>query len=67
MVNIIIKKTKTDLTKQEWESIQQPLDYKTGRSNPEFDRLYGHKTKNPFTGTERDVKNKRVRVFLGED
>lgn len=53
MVNIIIKKTNSDIDKNEWKSIQQPLDKKTGRSNETFDKLYG-KDKNPFTGTERD-------------
>lgn len=48
------------LSKKDWESIQQPIDYKkTGKVNPEFDRLYGHKTKNPFWGTERDPNKPR--------
>lgn len=36
---------------------QQPLEG-DGYSNNEFDRLYGHKTKNPFHYTERDRRNK---------
>ena len=40
--------------------IQQPLDNRTGYSNPHFDKLYGHKTKNPFWGTERDIKNRKM-------
>lgn len=44
--------------KKDWEAIQQPLA-KDGYSNPEFDRLYSHKTKNPFKGTERDRTKRR--------
>jgi hypothetical protein len=46
-------------TSQELRAIQQPLSNKTGYSNPQFDKLYGHKAKNPFHGTERDVVNKK--------
>lgn len=41
-------------TSKEIEALQQPLDNKTGYSNPRFDKLYP-KTKNPFHGTERDI------------
>ena len=63
---IIRKKTKSDLTKQEWHDIQQPLDHKTGWSNPEFDKIYPN-SPNPYKNTERDIKNKKVRVFFGRD
>lgn len=43
------------LSSQDQREAQQPLDYKTGYSNPVFDKLYGHKTKNPYWGTERDL------------
>lgn len=48
------------LSNDDLASIQQPLDRKTGRTNPVFDKLYGHKTKNPWHGTERDIKNKKT-------
>ena len=46
-------------TAKEMDAIQQPLDNKSGYSNPRFDKLYGHKAKNPFHGTERDILNKK--------
>lgn len=52
-----MNKTKSDLTKKEWEDIQQPLDYKSGWSNSTFNKLYPN-TKNPFDFTERDIRNK---------
>ena len=67
MAYFIKRKTKADLKKSEWESIQQPLNYRSehgtpsGYSNPLFDKLYGA-DKNPFTGTERDIK-KRKKYF----
>ena len=45
-------------TSDEIKSMQQPLDSKTGYSNPTFDKLYPDK-KNPFHGTERDLANKK--------
>jgi hypothetical protein len=39
------------------------LDPKTGKVNPNFDKLYSHKTKNPFWGTERD-KNKDRKEYI---
>ena len=66
MVFILKRKTKSDLTKQEWQDIQQPLDYKSGWSNPEFDKNYS-RDNNPYKDTERDIKNKKVKVFLGKD
>ena len=41
------------LSNADLASMQQPLA-KDGYSNESFDKLYGHKTKNPFKGTERD-------------
>jgi hypothetical protein len=46
------------LTSEELKSIQQPLDYQTGYSNDNFDKLYPN-AKNPFHGTERDSKNRK--------
>ena len=46
------------ITSEETKSLQQPLDPKTGYSNPEFDKLYPD-SKNPFHGTERDIMNKK--------
>lgn len=40
-------------TGQDSKELIQPLG-KDGYSNPAFDKLYGHKTINPFWGTERD-------------
>ena len=45
-------------TSEELKAIQQPIDNKTGFSNPTFDRLYPN-SKNPFHGTERDIANKK--------
>lgn len=52
--------TRTDriLTREQLAAVQQPLDYKTGYTNPHFNKLYGEKN-NPYAGTERDSKNKR--------
>jgi len=50
------RKSSQILTGKDEDAIQQPLDNKTGRTNPRFDKLYGHKTKNPWAGTERDRK-----------
>ena len=36
----------------------QPLDYKSGYTNETFNKLYGDK-KNPYKGTERDLKNRK--------
>jgi hypothetical protein len=55
---VLIKK-KPILSKEEENAIQQPIDYKTGWTNPRFDKLYGNKQKNPWAGTERDIKNKK--------
>lgn len=51
-------KTRDILSDQEVAEIQQPLDYKTGYSNPLFDKLYPE-TKNPWHGTERDIANRK--------
>ena len=48
-------------TSKEMADIQQPIDKKTGWTNPYFDKLYG-KEKNPWAGTERD-RAKRKRYF----
>jgi len=45
------------LSNKDMDSIQQPLDYKTGYENERFTKLYGKK-KNPVSGTERDAKNR---------
>jgi hypothetical protein len=55
---VYVKKTPI-VSGQDMKDIQQPLDYKTGWSNPTFDKLYGHRTKNPYHGTERDIKNRK--------
>jgi hypothetical protein len=52
------------LTKKDWESIQQPLS-KDGYTNPDFDRLYSHKTKNPFKETERDRSKRKPQILGG--
>ncbi len=58
---MLIKSSQKNYTGQDLKEIQQPLDYKkTGRVNPYFDKFFGHKTKNPFHGTERDNNSKRV-------
>lgn len=44
-------------TGKEIDSMQQPLA-KDGYTNESFDKLYGHKTKNPWRGTERDRSGK---------
>lgn len=54
------------LTKKDWESIQQPLA-KDGFTNSTFDKLYSHKTKNPFKGTDRDRNNKKNWVKVDEE
>ena len=53
------------MNKQEWQDIQQPIDFKTGRVNKNFDKLYSHKTQNPFHGTDRDdnrTRQERVKI-----
>ncbi len=52
------KKRYTSL--DQWKDTRQPLDYKkTGRVNPDFDKLYSDKTHNPFWGTDRDPNKNR--------
>lgn len=53
------------MSKEDFNSIQQPLE-KDGWSNPTFDKLYSHKTKNPFKGTDRDRVNKKNWVKIDE-
>lgn len=57
MIYIIKKKSKSDLTKQEWREIQQPVD-KRGYVNEEFNDYYGARN-NPLIGTERDSSERR--------
>ena len=45
-------------TGRDLKEIQQPLNYKTGYSNENFDKLYG-KESNPCTGTERDSRRRK--------
>ena len=45
--------------RKDWADTQQPIDSKTGRVNKNFDQLYGHKTRNPFHGTDRDPNRSR--------
>jgi hypothetical protein len=56
MANVILPK---NLSSEDKKSIEQPID-KDGWTNDRFDKLYGHKTKNPFRGTERDRHNKKA-------
>lgn len=53
--NIIISKHKSG---KEQKDLEQPLDYKTGWSNERFDRSYPD-VKNPWRGSERDIKNRK--------
>jgi ribosomal protein L32 len=53
------------MNKQDWESIQQPLA-KDGFTNSTFDKLYSHKTKNPYKGTDRNRNNKKNWTTLDE-
>ena len=46
------------MNKQEWQDTQQPLDNKSGWENEKFSQFYGQ-DKNPFKGTERDIKNRK--------
>lgn len=62
-----VRKSNEILSDADVAAMQQPLDNKTGRTNPLFDKLYGHKTKNPWSGTERDVKNKKASFGFSED
>jgi len=57
----IKRNPRSTLTGKEIADMEQPLDYKTGYSNPKFDKLYGQ-DKNPYKGSERD-RNKRKRYF----
>ncbi len=45
------------LTGKAQAELVQPLG-RDGFSNPDFDKLYGHKTVNPLWGTERDHRTK---------
>jgi len=63
MPNIKVTKSKDILNKQEFADIQQPIS-KDGWTNPLFDKLYG-KEKNPWTGTERDRKNRKGTRMVG--
>jgi hypothetical protein len=56
-------KTRKILNSREEDVIQQPLA-KDGYSNDRFDKLYAHKTKNPFHGTERDRRGRKTQVSL---
>ena len=46
-------------TGQSQAELVQPIG-RDGYSNPDFDKLYGQKTLNPFWGTERDHRTKRM-------
>ena len=48
-------------TSKDMDDIRQPLNKKTGYTDERFDELYG-KDKNPWIGTERDVR-KRKKYF----
>jgi hypothetical protein len=50
MPNLILPKERS---KEDQDSIQQPIA-KDGWTNDRFDKLYGHKTKNPWSDTERN-------------
>jgi hypothetical protein len=58
-------KNRDILSNEDIASIQQPLDYKTGRSNPLFDKLYPD-TPNPWHGTERDIRLKKSVIAFNE-
>ena len=63
MANIIIKKSKQILTRQDLADIQQPLN-RDGYTNDYFDKLYGPE-KNPSVGTERDRSRRKIGVSRG--
>ena len=44
-------------TGQDGKELVQPLN-RDGYSNPDFDKLYGQKTINPFWGTDRDHRTR---------
>ncbi len=51
------------MTSKDLADIQQPFA-KDGYTNDHFDKLYGHKTKNPGWGTERDRKLRKNSGFV---
>jgi len=53
------------ITNKDLADVQQPLD-RDGYSNDYFDKLYG-KDKNPYTGHERDRKNKKNIIIISGD
>ena len=65
---MFIKREKIKSSKEQrkdWADIQQPIDPKSGKVNNNFDKLYSHKTQNPFHGTELDpnrTRQERVKI-----